>query len=124
MNSATSANCPPATDAEMRGRTLNQDYTVRPTAMGYRNPGETPNLRGVEPNTNMSDGESQGEVPDTPDTPQLGDVGIAPPETDSSGDTYAGSGVVAPTLGARQSEVGGDTTQNGNTNLTYEVPGG
>lgn len=43
------------TDGELRGD-LPGDYHLMPSPMGFRNPGPTANLRGVEANTNRSSG--------------------------------------------------------------------
>ena len=43
-----------ATDSELRGR--EHESRSLGTNAGYRNPGATPNLRGVQPNTAMTNG--------------------------------------------------------------------
>lgn len=65
-----------AQDSELRGR-MNADKTTAATDAHYENPGPTPNIRGIEPNTNPSNGEpcppqhgsadEHGSMVDTPD---------------------------------------------------------
>jgi hypothetical protein len=107
-------------DSELRGRDLKTDYTLDQERQTFRNPGATPDLRGVEPNTNEDKGDAQAEVPMTGETPQPGQIGDEAGPSGSPSDTFAGA-YVSPTLGERQS-TGPVGTSEGNTNLTYEVP--
>lgn len=53
----TRQSAPPAKPApKTEGGAIPHGGPIQPNAQGYRNPGATPNLRGVEPNTEMHKG--------------------------------------------------------------------
>ena len=121
---ATSASTPIATDAEMRGRTLDDDFTLSPARQFYENPGATPNLRGVEANTNPGKGDSQGMVPSTGETPQPDPIGDEPAYGDA-GNVYAGDGSTGMSVPGRVQEVGTvNPDQHANSNSAASMNGG
>lgn len=63
MSDPTSAGTRFGTEAELQGQTIPPGGPLSPTAQGFENPGRTPNLRGVETNTDPSKG-SPAEKPE------------------------------------------------------------
>ena len=59
-----SRNFPTIETKYLRGETVGTDVGFIPPASGFRNPGPTPNLRGIEANTNFSKGTPMGAMQD------------------------------------------------------------
>lgn len=59
-----SRNFPTIETKYLRGETVGTDVGFIPPASGFRNPGPTPNLRGVEVNTARSKGTPMGAMQD------------------------------------------------------------
>lgn len=85
----TSGAYPEVTDQAARGRTIPPGGPISPEPMGYENPGATPNLRGVEANTNPSKGDPL-EMPESLGAGKHGSLDGAPELTDmaQAGMTY------------------------------------